>query len=163
MTKKNPWKIDLDKLTPRQSSKYDDSLEVIKLMRRGYKIRDAASEVGISVPTVKKYVGSALRVKDDILVAKTTDNLLRKMRIYENGQELWIQVKGRKNASIIGQYHSAVGRRVDKNEKSALELFKKIKVRDAKGKPHNLETDSKKIFDIFDSREEPEFFRIYQR
>lgn len=163
MRKSNTWNLDLDALTVRQSSKYDDSLEVLKLMRQGYKIRDATSEVGISVPTVKKYVGIAIKKRDNVLVAKSADRLLRKMRIYEDGIEKWIQVRGLKNASTIGQYHSAVGRRVDKNEKNALELFKKIKIRDAKGKVHKLEIDSKKIFDIFDRREEPEFFKIYQR
>lgn len=160
---KKKWQVDLDTLTPRSSSKYDDSLEVLRLMRQGYKINDASNEVGISPTTVKKYVGLALKKKDNVLVAKSADRLLRKMRIYEDGIEKWIQVKGLKNASIIGQYHSAVGRRVDKNERNALELFKKIKIRDAKGKAHILETDSRNIFDIFDRREEPEFFTIYQR
>jgi len=160
---KKKWQIDLDTLTPRSASKYDDSLEVLRLMRQGYKIKDASNEVGISPTTVKKYVGLALKKKDNVLVAKSSDSLLRKMRIYEDGQEKWIQARGRKNASIIGQYHSAVGRRVDKNERNALELFKKIKIRDTKGKVHILETDSENIFDIFDRREEPEFFTIYQR
>jgi len=163
MKRKELWKIDLDKLTPRSSSKYDDSLEVLRLMRQGYKIRNASKEVEISPTTVKKYVGSAIKKKNNVLVAKSTDSLLRKMRIYEDGQEKWIQVRGRKNSSIIGQYHSAVGRRVDKKEKNALELYKKIKIRDAKNKVHVLETDSENIFDIFDRRQEPEFFRIYQR
>ena len=163
MKKSNAWNIDLDNLTPRQSLKYDDSLEVLKLMRQGYKIRDATNEVGISIPTVKKYVGSGIKKKDNILVPKSTDRLLRAMRIYEDGAEKWIQVRGLKTASKIGQYHSAVGRRVDKNEKNALDLFKKIKIKDAKGKVHKLETDSEDIFEIFDRREEPEFFKIYQR
>jgi len=160
---KNNWQRDLDSLSARQAAKYDDSLEVLKMMRDGYGINEASKQVGISVSTAKKYVGSALKIKDHVLVPKSTDHLLRAMRIYENGEEVLIQVKGLKKASMIGQYHSAVGRLVDRNEKNALELFGKIKIRDIRGKIHNLETNRKHIFDIFDRREEEEFFTIYDR
>lgn len=158
---KEPWKIDLDLLTPKRISKYEDALEVLRLMRKGSTIRDGSNEVGISIPTVKKYVDDALKIKDNRLVAKSADSLLRKMLIYEEGEEVWITVKGIRTASKIGRYHSAVGRLVDRNERNALEPFTKIK--DFKGKIHKLETNRKEIFEIFDRREEPEFFTIYQR
>jgi hypothetical protein len=85
------------------------------------------------------------------------------MRIYEDGKEIWIQVKGLKKASLIGQYHSAVGRLVDSNEKNALHIFEKIKIKEYKGKYHKLETNPKKIYEIFDQREEPEYFTIYSK
>lgn len=160
---REPWKIDLNLLTARQSSKYDDSLEVLRLMRRGIKFSDAIKEVGIGSKTVKKYVGSTMKIKNRILVPKSTDTLLRTMRIYENGNEVLIQIKGLKKASIIGKYHSAVGKLVDQNDNNVLDDFKTIQIRDIHRKTHTLETNRNKIFDIFDRREEPEFFTIYDR
>lgn len=151
----------INSLTSKQIAKYEDSLEVLNLMRKGNAIKDASRQVGISIPTVKKYVGSALRIKNQRLVAKKSDNLLRKIRIYENGREVWIIVQGNKRSSIIGQYHSAVGR-IDEDQ-SILELFKKKRIRDADGQVHRLEVDITKIFSILERREEPEFFTIYSR
>ncbi|MHB8546477.1 MAG: hypothetical protein ACYDAJ_06895 [Nitrosotalea sp.] len=160
---REPWKRDLDLLTSRLLSKYDDALEVLRLLRRGMDFDKARKQVGITKPTARKYIGSAIKIKGNKIVPKATDNLLRKMRIYENGREVWIQVRGLKNASIIGQYHSAVGRLVDRNERNALEVFKKITILDDKGRKHRLDTNRKNIFDIFDRREAPESFEIYYR
>lgn len=162
-TTRPKWNIDLDKLTPKQLSRYEDSIEVLKLMRNGYSIKEATKEVGIVPRTVKHYIGTALKSKNNILVPKATDHLLRKMRIYEDGKETWIQVKGLSKASLIGQYHSAVGRLVDSNEKNVLPPFEKIKIKEYKGKYHKLETNPKKIFEIFDQREEQEYFTIYSK
>lgn len=152
-----------DSYTPKQIAKYEDSLEVLRMMRKGITIKNASRQVGISVPTVKKYVGSALKLKNRRLIAKQSDSLLRKIRIYENGKEVFIQTKGRKNSNIIAQYMGAVGRRIDKNDTNALRQFENKTIRDSKGKHHRLETDIKKLINIFEKREEPEFFTIYGR
>jgi hypothetical protein len=152
-----------DNLTPKQLAKYEDALEVLRLMRQGQSITKASKQVGLSPSTVKKYVGSVLYSKNNRLVARQTDSLLRKIRIYENGQEDFILIRGRKNVTIIAQYMSAVGRRIDNNDTSALKSFEKIIIIDAKGNHHKLETDVKKLIKIFEKREEPEFFTIYQR
>lgn len=157
------WKRDLDLLTSRLLSKYDDALEVLRLLRRGVDFNKARKQVGITTSTVQKYLGPAIKIKRGKIIPKATDNLLRKMRIYENGKEVWIQVRGLRNASIIGQYHSAVGRLVDRNERNVLEIYKKITILDDKGKRHRLETNRKQIFEIFDRRQEQEYFEIYSR
>jgi predicted DNA-binding protein (UPF0251 family) len=160
---REPWKKDLDLLTPKKIAKYDDSLETLRLMRKGVSIRQATKEMGISIKTLQKYVGSALRIKKGKIIPKITDNLLRKMRIYENGKETWIQIRGLRNASVIGQYHSSVGRLIDKNERNTLDVFKKVVITDDKGKKHKLETDRKLLFEIYDKRSEQEFFTIYTK
>ncbi|MEO9307467.1 MAG: hypothetical protein ABI342_04035 [Nitrososphaera sp.] len=158
-----PWKKDLDLLTPKKMIKYDDSIEALRLMRKGMSIRHATKEMGISIKTLQKYVGSALKIKKGKIIPKSTDSLLRKMRIYEQGKEIWIQVRGLRNSSIVGQYHSAVGKLIDKNERNALRVFKKIVITDDNGKKHRLETDRKALFEIFDKREEHDIFTIYKR
>ena len=165
MKRKNidPWKVDLDQLTPNQLAKYEDSLEVLSLLRHGSTMRKASQMLRISMPTVKKYVSPALRTKNNRVTARKNDNLLRKMVIYEDGRQVFIQIKGRKKSTIIGQYLSAVGRRLDRNETNALESFRNRTIRDIKGKIHTFETDPAKLQKIQEAIEEPEFFQIYSR
>ncbi|MDE1862841.1 MAG: hypothetical protein KGI33_08010 [Thaumarchaeota archaeon] len=154
-------KIDLDKMTSKQIAYYEDSLDVLNRMRHGESLAQASKQVGISTRTVKGYVGSALIFHNHRWSAKKSDRLLRKIRIYENGKQTWITVRGIKQARIVGQYHSAVGRLAD-NESSLLP-FKKIKIKDAKGKVHRLETDPVKVFSILEQQEDMEFYTIYGR
>lgn len=159
---KQAWKKDLDLLTKKQTAKYDDSLEVVSIMRKGYSLNYASKQVGISSATVKKYVGSALRLKNNRLIAKKSDNLLRTIKIYENGKGNFIQIRGRKNSKIIAQYMGAVGRRIDKNDTTALKQFENKSIIDYKGKHHKFETDIKKLVAITERRENREFFGIYK-
>lgn len=160
---KQKWKKDLDLLAPKQSAKYNDSLEALRLIRQGKSLNQSSKQVGISPSTVKRYVGTALKTNNKRITARKNDSLLRKIRIYENGKEEFIQIRGRKNSSLIAQYMGAVGRRIDKNDVTALDSFEKITIRDFKGNHHKFETDIKKLVQIFEKREEPEFFTIYQR
>lgn len=154
-------KASLDSLTPRQFVKYEDSLHVLDAMRGGKSIKIASKQYGISPSTVKKYLGSALYKKHHRLVAKKSDDLLRKLRTYKNGGEVFVMVRGSKQSAIIAQYHSAIGRL--HNDRSALVKFKKITIRDVNGKVHHLETNTVKILAILERREDAEFFTIYSR
>lgn len=155
------WKINLDKLTSKQNATYEDSLDVINKMRHGVSLSKACKQVRISSSTVKRYVGSALTSKNRRWIAKQSDRLLRKMEIYVNGKSIWVTVRGIKQARIIGQYQSAIGRL--ENDKSSLKSFEKIKIRDMNGKFHRLETNVTKIFEILEKREDSEFYKIYGR
>jgi len=160
---KQAWKKDLDLLSKKQNAKYDDSLEALRLIRQGISLNQASKQIGISPSTVKRYVGTALKPKNKRIIARKNDSLLRKIRIYENGKEEFIQIRGRKNSAIVARYLGAVGKRIDKNNTTALDSFDKITIRDFKGKHHKFETDIQKLVEIFEKREEPEFFTIYQR
>ena len=154
-------RIDLDKMTSKQVAKYEDSLDVLNKIRHGQSLRHASKQVGISAQTVKRYVGSALKLQNHKWAAKQSDRLLRKIIIYENGKQEWITIRGIRQARIVAQYHSAIGR-LSKDE-SALHPFKKIKLSDAKGKFHRLETNSSNIFAILERQEDAEFYTIYGR
>jgi len=160
---KKPWRKDLDLLSDKQIAKYEDSLDVLGLVRKGKSLNQASKKVGISPTTVKKYVGSALKLKNKRIVAKKRDSLLRKIRINENGKEAFIQTRGRKNSSISGKYLSAVGQSIDNNDTSALKPFEGKTIIDHKGKHHVLETNLDKLRQISERREEREFFSIYHR
>jgi hypothetical protein len=130
-------------------------------MRRGKTITSATKNVGTTIPTVKKYAGTALQKKSNRITVKKNDNLLRKMRMYENGKEVWVQVKGIGQAKLIGQYHSSIEKRMEQGQEDALDAFKSITVTDIKGKKHILETNIAKLTEIREKVEEPEHFTIY--
>ena len=159
---KQPWKVNLDLLTPKQQAKYNDSLEVLRLIRTGTTFSKATKLVGVTSSTSKKFLGKTLRKNKGRIVARKNDSLLRNIRIYENGKEVFIQIKGNKKAKLVAQYHSAVGRKLDRNDSIALQSFRLKKIRDSKGKLHFFETDIEKVQKIFAKREEPEFFTIYK-
>ena len=147
-TKSPRWKRNLDSLPPRQIIAYENSLEVIRQMRRGKTITTATKNVGTTIPTVKKYAGSALQKKRNRITVKKNDNLLRKMRMYEDGKEVWVQVKGNRRAKVIGKYHDSVYKRMEQGQEDALDSFKGITVTDMNGKKHILETDIVKLTEI---------------
>ena len=162
MKRKQVWKKNLDRLTPKQLAMYDDSLEVLRMMRHGTSFSKATKTVRISPPTVKKFLGKVLSKKNKRIRVRKNDSLLRKLRIYENGKEIFIQVRGTKKAGLVGKYHGAVGRLLDKNETNALESFADKTIRDAFGKTYSFEIQTDKIITILERHEEPEFFSIYK-
>ncbi|TAK25116.1 MAG: hypothetical protein EPO37_01845 [Nitrosarchaeum sp.] len=147
-------------LTPKQQAKYDDALEVLRLVRKGTSFSHATKMVGINSATVKKKIGNAITKKNNRIIAKKKDSLLRTLKIYENGKEVFITVKGTANAKKIARYHSALGRRIDRNDKNALSSFDTIT--DAKGHIHHFEINLDPILSVLQSKEEPPFFSIYK-
>jgi len=151
-----------DKLTPKQLSKYDDSLEVLRIMRTGVSFSRATSSVGISRSTTKNFLGNSLFKRKHRIKPKKNDNLIRKLRINENGKEIFISVRGNKKSKVVAQYHSAIGQALEQNNPVKLQSFRKRRIRDIDGKFHSFETDIEKIQTINLQREEPEFFTIYR-
>ena len=153
---------DLDNLSPKQISKYEDSLEVLQLMRKQkITFTKASKTVSISPKTVKRYLGSVIQKRSNRIIAKQNDNLSRKIRMYQNGKEIWIQVRGNKRAAQIARYHGAVGRMLNQSQANAMKNFENKSIKDTKGNRHKFETNSKKLRNIAERREEPEFFSIY--
>ena len=160
--KNNQKKIQPDSLKPKQLAKYDAALEILRLVRQGTSFSKAVKSVGISSSTAKNLLGSSLRKRGNRIVAKSNDSLIRILKIYENEKEYFISVKGNKAAKRIAQYHSAIGRVIDGKEPNALKAFEWDFIIDAKRKVHSFETDIKKVLEILEKREEPEFFTIYR-
>lgn len=154
--------MNLDSLTPKQLARYNDSLEVLRLMREGASFYKATNMVGVNPQTAKKILAKTLLKKKNRLVARKSDSLVRQVRLYENGKQVFIQVKGKSNSRKIAQYHSAVGQRFDKNNPVPLEAFNGMVVKDVFGKYHSFETDVSKIKELLLSQETPEFRTIYK-
>ena len=113
-------------LTSKQQAKYDDGLEVLRLVRNGTSFSQATKMVGINSATAKKKIGNAITKKNNRIIAKKRDTLLRTLKIYENGKEVFVTVKGTANSKKIARYHSALGRRIDNNDKNALNSIRRM-------------------------------------
>ena len=152
-----------EKLTSRQLTKYTDSLEVLRLMRTGLSFRQATNSVGVSTTMTKKFIGSSIFKRKNRIKPKKKDNLIRKLRINENGKEISILVKGNKKSRLIAQYYGSIGQALNQNNPTNLKKFQKRRLKDIHGKFHFFETDIEKLQLIELKKEEPEFFTIYGR
>jgi len=158
---RQPWTVDLDRLTPKQLAKYNDSLEVLRLMRKGNSFSKASKDRGISPSTAKKFLGKTIRKRKNKIIARKNDSLLRKVKIYENGQQVFIQIKGKKNSVLAGQYHSAIGLLTSNGDKITIKQFRNKTIKDIFRKKHNFENEPENLLEILNKQEDREFFTIY--
>jgi hypothetical protein len=96
----------------REVSARERALRALSSMRRGASLSRAASENGVSVRTVQRYVGRALlqdRRGGRIRAAKT-DRLVRYLQIPGPNGPQEIKVRGSKTATQVAKYKGAVNR-----------------------------------------------------
>ncbi len=154
--------VDPRGLKPKERVNRVNSLSVLNKIRRGENPRTVIDDSDLSDSTLKTYLKNNIRfLKNSIKISKV-DKIPREMIIKEDGNEIPIITKNSKNASIIGQYHNAVRYFLDTGDNSKLKKFKKTRIKDVDGTTHSLETNSDKIIEIEDRKEEPEIFEIYK-
>ena len=147
-------------LTSTQKSQRKLSLEVLRLMRKGNSFSSATKEIGLSPYLSKKNLGRYLKKGVGRYFSAKLDSIQRAMQIYENGKIKSIIVRNSKDASKIGEYFNEV-RKTLRGDSSGLKRFKKIVIKDSERKKHKLETKPEKIFDIEETKEDSEFFEVY--
>lgn len=153
--------IDPRGLTPRELAIKNQALHVLNRIRRGQTL-DELDSYDVIRNNLTKYLGNTIMTKDDSIKVKKHDQIPRLMVIDENGTEFPIVVTNSKDASNIGKYFNAKRYFLETGDASQLKKFSKIKIKDADGNIHRLETRAEKIYDIEDQKEEPEAFEIYQ-
>lgn len=150
-------------LTSKQKSQRKLSLEVLRLMRKGYSFSSATKETGLSSYLSKKNLGRYVRKKFGRYFPTITDSIQRSMEFYDRKEgRIFIVVKNSKDASMIGEYFSNVRQAIRTGDDSYLKKFKRKSITDTEGKKHYFETDLEKIYDIEEGIEEPEFREIYE-
>jgi hypothetical protein len=149
-------------LNPRQKVEYKHSLDILRVMRRkNLSLTQAAQQVKLSPRKALKYIGKALKKIRGRYHAKQYDTIYRKMHIFEQGKRTTITVTNSKDATRIGQYHSAVGRLVYNQDTNALDEFKDDALIDIDGNKRTFETDPDTVLLILSRIEQYEFFHIY--
>jgi hypothetical protein len=121
---------------------WDRTVQVPAKMRDGLSLPEAAKESGITRSQVLHRIPTALRkTRNGRYVAKASDRLLRILPIPSKGGLIEIALRDSRQASLIGEYWSAVDRYLSTGSASGLSKFKRIRIRDASGKRIRLLTD----------------------
>lgn len=155
---KRAWRL----LSPREKLSREKSLEVLSDMRRNNKsLTKASRDKGISIKTVRDSIRAFKKVGNR-WIPKAYDRISRVMVINENGRMTSIEVNDSRIASKIGRYHNAVKKYLETGDNSELRKFDGMKIKDAQGNTHTLETDTDAIDKIAEGIEEPEFYDIYK-
>lgn len=90
-----------------------------KMRRQGASLTSAAREIRVSPRTVIQNVGSALRkTKGGRYVAQSSDRLVRPLTIPTPEGSTEIEVRGLKQASLLGRYWVAVHKYYETGDKS---------------------------------------------
>lgn len=150
------------KLKPKDRWLRIRSLKVLGKMRDNVSLTKASKEVGLDFETIKQHLGRALFKRRKRWQVIKTDKIERQMQFYERGKIKSIVVTNSKDASIIGQYFNDVKKSLDTGNGETLEKYKKLELKDSKGKKHRLETRLDKIYEIEEAKEESEFREIYE-
>ncbi|MEX0764223.1 MAG: hypothetical protein WEC35_07635 [Nitrosopumilaceae archaeon] len=148
-------------LTPKELAIKNQSLHLLNRIRRGQTLDDLDSYISIK-NSLGKYLGDTIKIKDDKIRVKKSDQIPRLMIIDENGSEFPIVVTNSKDASNIGKYFNAKRNFLETGDASELKKFSKIKIKDADGNVHRFETNPNRIYEIEDRKEGDEFFEIYK-
>ncbi len=153
-----PWR----KLSPRQKLLREKSLIVLSELRntKNKTLPQTANDNNITVKNVIKHTNGFKKVNGKPVVKKW-DRIKRVMRVNTGGKEKSVEIQDSRTASVVGRYHNAVKQFLNKGDKTKLSKFRNKKVRDSKGKLHQLETNPDEIIRINQRIEEPEFYEVY--
>ena len=148
-------------LTPRQKLFRERSLEILSIAKKSKQsLSEIAKKNHVSVGTVINNTNAFKKIHNK-WVTKKFDRISRVIKINENGTEKSIEIKDSRITSLVGRYHNAVKQFLNTGDKKSLSEFRNKKIKDAHGKLHKFETNPKKIIEINERIEEPEFYEVY--
>lgn len=101
------------------------ALKTLGLMRSKHlSLARAAKEAGTTPRTVKRYVGSALwKTEIGRYRAEPSDRLVRSLEFLTPEGRTVLQVRGSRNASLVGEYFDALKRYLTSGRTDALRKF----------------------------------------
>ena len=127
----------------------DTRLEsALKAFRQTGNRAAAAKSVGIAPERLRRFLRENVQIEGRGRSLKITDNRSREMTVFTDGTARVVRLRDFDQASLNGRHRSAVGEFLRTNELELLLPFEGRVVIDAKGKPHLLETDPNKLYEI---------------
>ena len=130
----------------RLREQWDLVVQVPAEMRaRGSTLRQLAREFGVTEKTVLRLAGSAFTKKQGRYRVKPTDRLLRVLVIPSRKGLREIGTRDSREASLIGEYWSAVEKYLTRGDASALRRLRRKSVIDATGKRVRLLTNLEEL------------------
>ncbi len=154
------YKLPWDLLSRKDRIQRQKALAVLSEVRKGKSLTKACKQLHTTPKSVIKHTNAFKKVKGK-WIPKAYDKISRVMRINENGKEVDVEINDSRIASEIGKYQSAVREFLRTGNVNVLLPFNKP-FKDAKGNIHYFELDPDKLYEIAESREEPEFWEIYK-
>jgi hypothetical protein len=155
----NSWQT----LTSQQKRDRNLSLKVLRYMRKGDSLTKAVEKVGVNKDFAVKHLGKNLYKSRGKWRVNASDTIETEMLIYDrNAGQTTIITANSRDRKLIAEYMNAVQKAVRRGDDSTLKRFDRVKIVDANGEEHYLETDLDKLFEIMEAQEEPEFLQIYQ-
>lgn len=150
-------------LTSQQKRDRNLSLKVLNYMRKGDSLTKAVEKVGVNKDFAVKHLGTNLYKSRGKWRVNAADTIETEMLIYDrNAGQTAITTANSRDRRLIAEYMNAVQKALKSGDESALKKFDRVKILDANGEEHYLETDLDKLFEIAEAQEEPEFLQIYQ-
>jgi hypothetical protein len=132
-------------------------LQILRLMRTTkLSLTFISKRLEVDVRTVKLHLKGYIFKKNNRWYPKAIDHIERERIIYERGKIGSILVDDSRVASTIGEYLNDVKKVLTDGDVSHLKKYKKIRISDAFGKIHKLETRIEQIKEIEYSRENVE-------
>ncbi|WMW22416.1 hypothetical protein RE476_00950 [Methanolobus mangrovi] len=155
-------KTDWSSLSSSQKSDRKLSLEILREIRKGETLTNVIEKRGINRQFALKNLGGYLQKSGKEWKVKPTDTMEVEMSIFGTEGHVSIVTKSSKDRSLIGEHFALVQKALRTNDPSLLDKFKDLRIVDADGIEHYLETDLEKLYEITEAQEEPEFFEIYK-
>lgn len=134
------------------------ALEAVGLARReNLTIRTAARRTGVSIGTVRKYASPALTTDAfGRLVATGADRLYRRVKVIGPEGDVFVNTRGSRRASTVGEYWNAVRHYLSTGDEGPLERFRGRRVAGVE-----LETEPD-VIDELSRRGEVSFEDLYE-
>jgi hypothetical protein len=155
----NSWQT----LTSQQKRDRNLSLKVLRYMRKGDSLTKAVEKVGVNKDFAVKHLGTNLYKSRGKWRVNASDTIESGMLIYDrNAGQTTIITASSRDRKLIAEYMNAVQKALRSGDDAALKRFARVKICDANGEEHFLETDLDKLYDIMEAQEEPEQLQLYQ-
>ncbi len=123
---------ELARLTLADEQARGNALHALSLMRmRGYSLARAARETDLRPEAVRGWVGRSLAKRGRRWVARTSDKLVRVMKVLTVRGEQAVPIYSSRTASTLGAYHAAV-REALRGNVAALRPFRGKAIRSGK-------------------------------
>lgn len=148
-------------LSPSEKAVRMRALEALRLIRSGKSFTNAAKSTGISPKTARNQLRGTLFKRKRRWRARAQDRIERALVIYERGRLKTVILRDSETASLVGRYLNDAKKVLETGDRSLLKKYRKVTIKDSKGKKHKLETRIDKIKAIELAREEIEFSDIY--
>jgi hypothetical protein len=130
-------------------------------MNRGRSLTAAARSLKLSADDLRKTLKQLRLLKRKGKRWVINDDRPRRVPVMTGGRNRNLTVRGYEQASLLGEYHHAVGEFLHTNDTEFLKPFKGRSVQAVNGRRHVLETDPNALHRIA-AMDTPPFHEIYE-